>query len=146
MKKLITILILYISLISCEHREKSESNTGKILKNKHELRKLKATNVTNTYFTASYFLIAGSSSGGTYTTNTITFSWKMNTGEYAISEFPISKIRIKIDNSVITPFINFRWSPSYIDDLDYIMKRKVQYILITCKEEDYPVDINLITL
>ena len=75
-----------------------------------------------------------------------TFSWESNNNSYIISELPVRKIQVKIDSTIINPYISFNWDPTNcncniknINDKFY----RVNYITIYCKEEDFPYNIQL---
>lgn len=137
--------ILAIIMMSCgggESQEKQSGN-GEIFKGNHELRRFKVKTEKGERWHRSYFLIAGSASGETYQNTNISFSWKMNTGEYAISEIDLARVRIKIDSTVKTPYVKFHWDRGDGKNLEYEMKYNINYMVIVCREEDYPIEINL---
>lgn len=137
------ILLLLILLASCKEQP---NKVDEILKGNHELRKFKTITQEGYSWNAGYFLIAGKGSGSSYKDIKASFSWKMNTGEYEISEIELSKIRVRIDNTVTTPYITFNWDYGRITNLEHILLSYVNYITITCKEEDYPVNIKITDL
>lgn len=140
----ITLIIILTSLtiISCKRTEK-ESATGEILKGDHELRRFKTTTKDESSFSGSYFLIAASTSGKTTKNTKATFTWLMNNGEYAISEIELQKIRIRIDSTADIPYVKFHWIGSNSKNLKHIFSYYVNYMVIVCKEEDYPMEIDL---
>lgn len=145
---IITLLILITALIlSSSYQRKNPvsdtSNVGEILKGNHELRRFNTLTKDGTITHGSFFLIGGSATSNTYSEIIATFSWKTNTGEYAISELPIKNIRVKIDPNVINPYIKFNWNKGNSKNIHYIMKWNVNYMVIVCREEDYPININL---
>ena len=141
-----TIYVLLLTVFIACKKEKSTSRTGKILEGKHKLRRFKTSTEEGYRWSASYFLISGGASGETYKDTKASFSWEMNTGEYAISEIELGKIRIKIDSTVTEPYITFNWSRDRSSDIEYIFKWRLNYMLITCKEEDYLINIDLTQL
>ena len=90
MKRLSIFILVLSVLVSCR-QEEFVSKTGRILEGKHELRRFKISTKEGYTWSASYFLIAGSGGGRTYKDSKASFSWKMNTGEYAISEIEVSE-------------------------------------------------------
>ena len=70
----------------------------------------------------------------------------MNTGEYAISEIDIGKVRVRIDSTVTNPYVEFNWCRGNYTNLEDIFYFKVNYMVVVCKEEDYPANINIDSL
>jgi len=94
---------------------------------------------------SSWTFISGNSSSGSQLF--ITFAWKINGGDYAISTFPIEKFRIRLDDKVATPTVRFNYREPFrypeCNDLDYFMKNNVNYIVLTVKPEDWQPQIHL---
>ena len=72
----------------------------------------------------------------------------MNDGTYAISTLPIEKIRVKFDNNVTTPTVDFdsgkiRYEWENNSDLEYVINHYVNYAILTVRESDWPSQINL---
>ena len=132
----------FFCLSSCGEAKKSK--TELIFEGQHELRKFNVKTEEGTRWSASYFLIGGGGSGYSYTDTKVTFAWKMNTGEYALSELRMAKIRVKIDSTIQNPYITFRWSATRHErTLEHLMSSNVNYIVVHCKEEDFPSDVNI---
>lgn len=142
MKALFILLFTVVSIVGCSS---PEDWLDYHLKGNHELRafNVKSSNVSE--WSVSYFLIAGGGSGKEYIETTVTFAWQANTGEYILSKFPISKIRVKIDDTIEHPYITFNYinGVSSIDDIEWVMDYYVNYIVVHCKGEDYPISINI---
>ena len=136
----------------------------KVFTGKHELRRLKSIDKTESSSSASGgFLIAF----GTYTSESktsiktmIKFSWQLYNGEYVLSEVPYEAFRIHIDSSVIKPYIIFDYNgysrddvlssfnafmPQYYNDT-YYNNNGINYITLYCNEKQYNEDINLTNL
>jgi len=154
MKKIIVIHFLLICLIglalfsitSCGNTEPKKSYTEQLFEGKHELRKFNVTTETGERWSGSYFLIGGGASGSTYSNTKITFAWKLHSGEYALSELERSKIRVRIDSTIKKPYITFRWSKPRGNEektLEYLMSGYVNYIVVHCREEDFPTEVNI---
>ena len=142
------ILVLSTLVFSCQPTESTNTSIP-ALEGKHELRRFKTTTESGERWSAGYFLIAGSAHGETYSNTKASFSWKMNTGEYAISEIELSRIRVRIDDSVSKPYVTFEYTKRksyYYTRLEHLMESYVEYMVITCKEEDYPINIKLTEL
>ena len=159
MKKLLSFLFM-ILMISCilsgcqkeddRKREfEQQSKYGyKTFTGQHELRKFKIFSSTESKISGAYFLMAGSVSGGSKTQNNVTFSWKMDNGDYIISEMPLTQIKIRIDDNIKKPYVTFEMKECsslfacVSKDLD-AMWRWVEYVVVNCSESDYQYDINL---
>jgi len=62
----------------------------------------------------------------------------------AISSLPLEKIRVKINNSQETPTISFNYAPSRAEwELQDMMRYLVKYAIVTVKESDWPVKIQM---
>jgi hypothetical protein len=111
----------------------------------HELRKLKVNKETNSEWNASYFLIGGSASGKTVSDTKVSFSWKLNNNEYIISDIALDKIRLVLDDSVKNPYIKFKYKNTNvnIDDIQLVIDYYIDYIVVHCKESDFPVELNI---
>lgn len=124
-----------------------ESQVGKILQGEHPLRKMVTKQSDKASLNGSFFLIFGEIRGQGETFTKVTFSWLMNDSIYAISSLPIEKIRIKFIQSKEAPSIKFRWRPDdyiyYGDNLQEIMNDLIIYALVTCREKDWPAEIQL---
>ena len=119
-----------------------------ILKGEHELRKMAERVETASRVSGSFFLVVGDFTATTKTKVLIKFAWKMNDGRtYAISSLPLEKIRVEPDEKVMTPTIKFRWRPYPIlnntPQPQELMDDYVVYAVITAREEDWPIQINL---
>ena len=155
MKKLLSFLFM-ILMISCilSGCEKEDDRTRRQFKyryktftGQHELRKFKIFSSTESKISGAYFLIAGSVSGGSKTQNNVTFSWKMDNGDYIISEMPLTQIKIRIDDNIKKPYVTFEMKECDLfacvsKDLD-AMWCWVEYVVVNCSESDYQYDINL---
>lgn len=147
MKKLIWIPLL--CLFGCEAIDKQIKECNDFYGGRHLLRKFSSQEkVTPSSASASYFLVWGSASyKGEEKESYIAFSWKSKTGEYILSKVPMEKVRVKFDNSAKVPYVTISISgcegnnPN--NDLLYIMEYRLNYVVVHCKETDYPTDINV---
>lgn len=153
---MLTLLVPVSMLISsCQTNEErmeiekiqhEASPAYKILGGTHELRRLKSS-VKNQYrASGSYFLIAGGFNASGEQKTVATFSFKMADGNYAIAELPVTKIRVHVDSTITVPYVTFEWGGTWHSQqysIDRLMEYYVSYMVLHCKEEDYPVDINI---
>jgi hypothetical protein len=98
----------------------------------------------------------------------VTFAWELN-GTYVISKVPLQKIRIKIveeeDEFQPTVSIITKWNPTkfnnhpvsrgdveynmyfmshdFQDDQESFFSRNLAYVVISCKESDWPKSVNM---
>jgi hypothetical protein len=114
----------------------------------HELKKFNVKTDKSSNWRAGYFLIAGAASGRTSEKTVVSFSWQMWSGEYVMSQMDWDKCRVKIDSTVQVPYIKFHWVPNDYapNDISYHISANVNYMVIHCKEEDFPTDINITEL
>ncbi len=120
---------------------------NELTKGQHPLRKMVSQNNIKQSF-GGFFLFGLGSIGGQSENNIrVHFSWLTNDGTYAITSAPIEKFRIKIDNNVQNPFIEFidtsRGQMVYRTIEKFLDYCPPNYILVTCRDEDWPKDIQL---
>ena len=153
--KLLKLLlpILLLTLFSCDRQAEREakkekySAVGEILKGKHELRKFKTVTEKGFRVSGSYFLIAGGMSGGTYENHKVAFSFQLPDSTYAMGELWFSDIRVKIDSTIKRPYVKFHWDKGRsTTDMAYVMRHNVNYMVVHCKEEDFPYEVNITDL
>ncbi len=135
---LIVAMLVMATAQSCASR-KEQSYAGITLAGDHQLRKM--VNIKSTDASGSFFLFVGSFAQ--HETLKVSFAWKLNDGTYAISTLPMDKIRVRIDNNITVPTIKFRWRSGYFREIQDMMDYKVIYAVITCKDSDWPQQINL---
>ncbi len=138
------VLLTGLLVVGCDEPPQLPSKTEQILQGDHKLRKMVERTETNSHISGGFFLFVGALNGGTTTNVSVKFAWEMNDGTYAISSLPIEKIRIKLDEKVATPTIKFRWGPCRnTRRTQHLMDDHVLYAVITAKESDWPVQVNL---
>lgn len=144
----LAILLCCIStLVSCESQSPRDSSVGQILRGKHELRKFKTVTEEGYQMSGSYFLIAGSMKGGTYKDNKVAFSFQLPDSTYAMAELPFGDIRVRIDSTIEKPYVTFHWnSGGNASDMEWVMSYYVNYMVVHCKEEDFPYEVNITDL
>ncbi len=120
------------------------SELGQVLQGEHALRKMGQLVGTTTKSSQCFFLVAYNQNEKKETTVMIKFSWQMNDGNFAISSLPLEKFRFKLDNKTTSPTIKFRWELSSNNpNLQEVMNTKIVYALLTIREDQWPVDIDL---
>lgn len=148
MKMMSVVLVFLVGLLAvgCTCPPQVE----KILRGEHKLRKMTERMDVNSGISGGFFLFAGSLSGSTETTASVKFAWEMSDGTYAISSLPLEKIRVKLDEKAIVPTIKFNWeelglygSGSQAMEIQNLMDRHVHYAVVTIRESDWPVQVNL---
>lgn len=146
---LLIILVLMFILSGCQKPEPpvpSPSPAEPILIGEHNLRRMVERTNTNSKISGGYFLFVGGLEGSTETTVSMKFAWQMNDGTYAISSLPIEKIRIKLNEEITTPTIKFRWKRYQYNgtpEIYELMNGWVSYAVVTVKESDWPIQVNL---
>lgn len=134
MKELLGLLLGLVLFTSCESAQYKTYHSDKIY-----LRQLVKNTTTSTYTSGSFFLIAGSVNSGTETETVIKVIGNVD-GEYRFMQFNFTKVRIKIDNKVTTPYIvlNYRdIDPMTIDEMLYY-EYNVKSVTIVCAEQYLP--------
>lgn len=148
---LVIWFIVFLAGQATKEREKREQERGpspteKLLGGTHELRKLNVTDKYTATMHGSYFLIGGSINGKGEQKTMCMFSFKLNDGDYALAELPVTKIRVRFDSTVTVPYVKFKWGGVWLTStyrLDELMKSYIEYMVLVCREEDYPKDINI---
>lgn len=137
------LILLALVVVSCG-RGNQESSVGEMLKGEHSLRKFNVVDEKGYRTRTSYFLLSGSSYGETYNDTKVSFSFQLPDSSYALAELYYSDIRVKIDSTITEPYVTFNWSASGADyDMDFVMRHCVNYMVVHCKEEDFPYDVNI---
>lgn len=143
MRKLLVVL-LALTMIGCNIEDNIRlSNTGELLKGKHILRKFRVKTTKEKRWSGSYFLIGGSAGGGTYTSTDVSFSFQLPDSSYAMATLPFQSIRVKLDSTITKPYVTFKWDRSRTDNIQSIMKWNVKHMVVHCKEEDFPMDVQI---
>lgn len=143
MKKLIFILFTSLILFSCEYK------IDPVFKRKHKLRKFNVYTETGQYSHGSFFLVAGSFSTQTYEKCTVKFAWLDNDSAYVLSEVSYNKIKIHTDSTIVEPYITFQYdkdekfSSNPKNHINEILDWKIYYVIVHCKEEDFPMNVNI---
>lgn len=137
-------LIILFFLIGCDYPPVPDE-AGKLFRGEHLLRKMVSIQDENCRMSGGFFLFVGGFDLERTNEINVKFAWQCSDGSYIISSLPLEKFRIKFDEKKKEPTIKFRWVPVYANYLTSqdLMNGYVKYVLITCKEEDWPTDIKL---
>ena len=134
MKKLLFLLAIPLILTSCV--ESSSSELGKVLQGDHVANTLRLTIDSTKGQQSNYFIVKDKGS-------VLMFSWTLPDETTVTSSIPMSKVRLKFDPTVEKPIIKFRWRQGGYagQNWDTIFNDYVTYIVVICKEEDFPFNI-----
>lgn len=128
------------------------SKLEKLLGGTHPLRRMMNVSETNSSLSGGYFMFFGGIHGQSQTEQIVKFAWLMNDSvSYAISSLPLEKIRIQFSDTISVPTIKYCWHR--LDATDYMgrgshtleeyMSNCVTYAVVTVKEEDWEVKLDL---
>lgn len=141
------IALIAISNVQIKEPQKIQgSKAEEIFAGEHRLRKLAVETNLEGKVSERYFLFIGGLEGTVKTISSVKFAWQMNDGTYAISSLPIEKIRVNLDESAEAPTIKFRWQAYHAlapPLLENLMKNNVMYVVVTVKESDWPMHIEM---
>ncbi len=152
--KLCIPVIVLIAIGSCQEQDPLRDRAVRTFGDGHPhvLRKIVETRQDGWRASGGYFLIAGSMTAESVSKTEVRFAWQMNDGTYVVSALPLEQVRIRIDDSVKAPTVEFHISErsrggceSNVPNgtLDGLIKNTVDYIVVTCQESDWPVNIQL---
>ncbi len=137
MKKLLLFFALPLILISCSLPSDKANFTdlGKLLAGNHELNKLPLKVDPTQGQQNTYFIVKDAG-------KTLTFAWQLPDSSFVISSIELNKVRLKFDPLTEIPVIKFRWQGQNSIDLDQAFTSGyIKYIIVTCKESDFPFQI-----
>ncbi|MFA6603278.1 MAG: hypothetical protein WCT10_00380 [Patescibacteria group bacterium] len=134
-----------MSCLTMQDVAKNQAATDAILQGEHQLRKIAERTETSSRATGGFFLFVGSYGSSSQQQVIVRFAWQMPDGIYAISSLPLERIRVKLDNAAAVPTIRFNWEPCGYEGptIQTLMDDHVQYAVVTVRESDWPIDINL---
>ena len=155
MNKILAALgLLFVLLTGCCGTTRN-SKLYEQVKGTHILRQVGQRMVSSQTTRASFFLVMGSSSSETTAKYEVSFSWLGNDGDYRFTTLPLDEFHVHLDERAATPFISFSLREDYKSnladgvDLDgaYASSARdgINYVTITCRPEDWPVDIQIPT-
>lgn len=149
MRTMLVVLTLFLGSVFCftgcqkKPGRDVPSYAQRVLGGEHQLRRMTEITEVNGQVSGGFFLFVGGISGSISTDVSVKFAWQMNDSTYAISSLPLEKIRVKLDESTLTPTIRFRWVPRCEGETQELMATCVRYALITAKPSDWPVQVQL---
>jgi hypothetical protein len=134
-------------LCSTEIRYNEDKNeTEYYLYGNHELRKLfTKEELRQTPANGSGFFVLGFG-GASYRgeqvsqETTVKFAWKTSDGTYLLSSVPLSKIKVNFVECNV-PYVTFEYFIRKFDYENYL--KNVLYVVIHCREQDWPSNIEL---
>lgn len=149
MKKIslaVILLVVAFNIIGCGKPPRGPSQAEQVFNGDHKLRRIAERTDINSQISGAFFMFVGGVSGSTSTSVSVKFAWQMNDGVYAYSSLPLEKIRVNPDENATTPTIKFRWrgwNYNWAPQVQDLMDNYVTYAVITIREKDWPVQINM---
>lgn len=134
MKKLLGLSVM-LFLFSCNNPVNKIYHSNKIY-----LRQLVNNDVSETHTYGSFFLVAGSVTSESTTQTVIKLMGNID-DEYRFIQFDFERARIKIDNSVKTPYIVLNYKNDREVSIDEQLSRMYWYgvtVTIVCPEQYLP--------
>lgn len=127
-----------VVLTSCGNFTNKNSTLGQVLQGEHSVLPIKLVSTDSTDSNYKFFLIKDK---GTV----LMFRWELPDSTTIISSIPLAKVRMKFDPNALEPVIKFRWRAGgdVGQNWDMIINDYVTYIVISCKEEDFPSNIKI---
>lgn len=134
MKKLLGLFVVLLMFGCKEPNPEKDQHSEKIY-----LRQLVNKDITETHTSGLFFLVAGSMSSTTESNPVVRVIGNVD-GVYRFMEFDLEKIRIKIDNSVKTPYIVLNYTDNEVIKTDRLLKYTgyLDSITIVCPEQYLP--------
>lgn len=132
MKKLLGLLV-GLFLIGCGPGS-IDRHTDKI-----QLRQLVNKELTETHTSGAFFLVAGSVNSDSETKTVVKLMGEVN-GEYRFMQFDFEKVRIKIDNSIKTPYVILNYRDNHDISIDSLLEYSwaLKSVTIVCPEQYLP--------
>lgn len=141
MKKILFIAAIPLLLAACDapHSQHYNSELGKVLEGSHYLCNLPYQIDSTEGTQNSLFAIKG---------DQLLFSWQLPDSTFTVSKLPLEKVRMRFDPTNEKPFVRFRWVASdNSSDLAYAFEfGQIKYMIINCKETDFPSNIKVTSL
>lgn len=134
MKKLLGLFVM-LFLFSCDRPVDKIYHSNKIY-----LRQLVNSDVSETHTYGSFFLVAGSVTSESTTQTVIKLMGSID-DEYRFIQFDFERARIKIDNSVKTPYIVLNYKNDQEISIDEQLRNMNWYgvtVTIVCPEQYLP--------
>lgn len=147
-------------IVGCQHVEYRDAFKP-MLDGQHELRKMDRIFGSEGKIQGSFFAFGGGSfNGELHPSVYVTFAWKMNNGDYALSALPLQSFVVHFEKVQI-PTIKFKWHPCEYgvwEDGSVTSMRLINYVrtievgeamnhvyqaTLTINEKDWPIDTKL---
>lgn len=129
---LISLLIITSILFVLGSYTNNNTLHNEILGGKHELRKLSIES------SSVYFLLIKNYSS-------VRFYFLNHNGEYQLMETELKNVKIKIDNTVVIPYVKFYWTNDNFrvrEEVSKIYKYDITSVVIYCRDLDFQPNIN----
>src|SRR3989344_4929536 len=143
---ILVLLVLPLAGCSTKPYQPEPTKAERLLGGVHNLRKMSERTEVNSHISGGFFLVFGVLDGGSKTTISVKFAWQMDDGTYAISSLPLEHIRVRIDDKITTPTIEFKlWrrceDMCASDPLEELIRYSVEYAIVTIIESDWPIQV-----
>lgn len=144
MNKTKILFLLPILLYSCVSKDEP-NDYEKVLGGKHELRKFNVKTTTTQYTSGWYFICVGGYSSYKSEETKIRFYFKNCKDEYQFMERRLSEVNVRIDSTVIIPYVKFYWNENNRDESEWsrMYEYDVTKAVVYCKESDFQPEINI---
>ncbi len=132
--------------------ELEEANDPIFNDSKHRLKELVFQKNNTSSIDTEFFHFLDKENQKTNQIQDVQFAWEIKNGsnEYVITKMDVSRIIIKIDNSISAPYVKFSHG-DYLyrvitENIQKSINYNVDYAEITCRESDWPRHIQTPTL
>jgi hypothetical protein len=147
---IIFIISGFIALAINNNESESEIIIPNEFSQNCELRVFKSNTVTESHASGGFFLIAGGFNSSTKEVTSYYFYAKNNDNEYCRFDINPNQIRVKFD-TINIPTVRFDWKECNNDfyslktyySIKHLLSKYCSYVVITCKEDMFPSNINL---
>lgn len=143
-----SIVLISATTLGCAEPPNKGDTLTSILGGEHNLRRMAEKTEKNFEAHGSFFLLMGDIHAKSEEKIVVKFAWQMNDGIYAIGSLPLEKIRVRLSEKAASPTISFGFEPGYYPcfgnhNIEMIFQELVHYAVITCKESDWPINVQL---
>lgn len=147
------LFTIMLFVVSCEIPKPSPIENSYPEKGiNHKLRKFNVKTTTSTSSSGFYFVVIGGYSSNSYESTSIRLYFENCHKEYQFLELPLHKVRIKIDSTVVDPYIVFDNYPSFSmsegagNCYSGMGFGDIKNAIISCRENDFQPDVDINSL